>query len=117
MNWQNLTKEEQLSTIDLQSNAHPILIFKHSTRCSISAAALNRLERKWDDSKVGRAEMFILDLIAYWSVSSEIAARYNIAHQSPQVLIILNGKCVYDNSHLGISFDEIAEIISEVSPT
>jgi len=116
MNWLQLTSEEQLSTIDEQSGNHPILIFKHSTRCSISAAALNRLERKWDDSKAGNLEIYFLDLIAQRNISNELAHRYNVAHQSPQILIIVSGKCVYDNSHLGISFDEISGVVNELNP-
>ncbi|MEQ8550553.1 MAG: bacillithiol system redox-active protein YtxJ [Cyclobacteriaceae bacterium] len=116
MNWLPLTSEEQLSTIDELSGKNPILIFKHSTRCSISAAALNRLERKWDDSKAGNIEAYFLDLIAQRNISNEISLRYNVMHQSPQILIVVNGKCIYDNSHLGISFDEISDVITELNP-
>ncbi|MEQ8239215.1 MAG: bacillithiol system redox-active protein YtxJ, partial [Cyclobacteriaceae bacterium] len=82
----------------------------------ISAAALNRLERKWDDSKAGNIEAYFLDLIAQRNISNEISLRYNVMHQSPQILIVVNGKCIYDNSHLGISFDEISDVITELNP-
>lgn len=116
MNWEQLTSEEQLSEIDSVSYTTPVLIFKHSTRCSISAAALNRLERKWEVAKAGNLTTYFLDLIANRNISNAIAERYEVMHQSPQVLIIVNGKSVYDNSHLGISFDDIAETVSDLNP-
>jgi len=116
MNWIPLTSEQQLSEVNKRSQSQPVLIFKHSTRCSISAAALNRLERKWDDSKTGSSPVYFLDLIAYRNISNAVSMHYDVEHESPQVLIIVNGKCVYDNSHLGISFNDIAEFISEANP-
>lgn len=115
MNWNPLTSIDQLEEINTLSQTQPVVIFKHSTRCSISAASLSRLERKWDLQKAGDVKTYFLDLIAYREVSNKIAELYGVDHQSPQVLIIQNGKSVYDNSHFGISFDEIVENIKPVS--
>jgi bacillithiol system protein YtxJ len=87
------------------------MIFKHSTRCSISSSALNRVERNWnneqDDVKV---KPFYLDLIAYRNISNEIAKKWNIEHQSPQVLIIKKGACIYTETHMGINYEEIINL-------
>ena len=115
MNWRELTSLDQLDEIGERSKPQPVLIFKHSTRCSISAASLNRLERKWDGDKAQNLEAYFLDLIAYRDISNETSAKFGIAHQSPQVLLIQNGECVYDNSHFGISFDELIENIKPVA--
>lgn len=115
MNWTNLTSIEQLGEIDQISNTTPVVIFKHSTRCSISAASLSRMERKWDNAKSGGLKPFYLDLIAHRDISNEIASRYGIEHQSPQVLLIHQGKCVYDTSHFGISFEDLIDNMSAVS--
>jgi len=107
MNWNQLTTMDQLKTIDDLSTTKPILILKHSTTCSISATALNRLERNWKEEDRDFVEPYYLDLLSHRNVSNEIAQHYNVQHQSPQVLIIKQGKCVYNESHMGINLTEI----------
>ena len=109
MNWNTLNSIEQLAEINQTSNEHPVLLFKHSTRCSISLSALNRLERNWKESDSEIIKPFYLDLLNFRSVSNEIASLYQIEHESPQALIIKNGKCVYVSSHLGIMYEDILE--------
>lgn len=111
MNWNKLTTIETLDSIANESNSQPILIFKHSTRCSISATALSRLERNWTDDTSQKIKPYYLDLIAFREISSGIAAKFNVEHESPQILIIKNGICVYNNSHTGINFATILENI------
>lgn len=106
MNWIPLNDPAQLAEIDQLSAGKPVLILKHSTRCNISAAALARLERSNPPEQLEPA--FYLDLLQYRSLSNAIEARYGIEHASPQVLIIRNGKCVFDTSHFGIVFRDVA---------
>jgi len=84
----------------------PQVIFKHSTRCGISAMAKSRLERS---TPVENADFYYLDLINYRSLSRKVAEEFNVYHESPQVLVIRNGECIYDESHLGISMEDIKE--------
>ncbi len=105
MDWILLNAEEQLQQIITHSAQRPQLIFKHSTRCSISSMAKNRLER---NEPVSSVDFYFLDLIAHRNLSNKVADIFNVEHESPQVLLIKNGKCVYDESHSGISMDEIA---------
>lgn len=107
MNWENLTSQEQLAQIDNLSKEAPVVIFKHSTRCSISSAALDRIERKWDQTKHTEVKPYYLDLIKHRDVSNAIAAHYGVEHQSPQILVISAGESIYDNSHFGITYDGI----------
>ncbi|MES2727466.1 MAG: bacillithiol system redox-active protein YtxJ [Bacteroidota bacterium] len=108
MNWNQLTQVAELNTINEESNSQKILVFKHSTRCNISSSALNRLERNWNDTTdSAKLKPYYLDLIAHRDISAEIASKWNIEHESPQVLVIKNGKCIYNNSHLGIDYEEL----------
>lgn len=109
MNWNYLEHPDQLNQLINESTEKTILIFKHSTRCNISRATLDRLERNWKDSEVPNVKPYFLDLLSHRSISNAIADEFQVEHQSPQVLIIRNGKSVYDNSHYGIAFDEISE--------
>ncbi|WKZ67747.1 MAG: bacillithiol system redox-active protein YtxJ [Flavobacteriales bacterium] len=103
MNWTALTDEAQLDAIDQQSAERPVLIFKHSTRCSISSAALNRLESAWGAADEDLGAIYLLDLIRHRGISNAIADRYGVQHESPQVLVIRHGRCVHHASHFGIT--------------
>ena len=106
MQWIHLTGEEQLKQIISKSQVKPQVIFKHSTRCSISAVALQRLHKVSPPSEI---DFYFLDLLAYRKLSNTIADVFQVYHESPQVLLIKDGDCVYDESHLSISMNEIIE--------
>jgi len=106
MNWIYLTNEEQLHQIKASSNTKPQVIFKHSTRCSVSSMAKSRLERS---EQPGDMDFHFLDLIKYRTISNMIAEDFKVYHESPQILVIKNGECIYDESHSGIDMEEIIE--------
>lgn len=112
MNWKELSSVDQIKDIVESSMEKPTVIFKHSTRCSISAMVLNRLERKWKESEV---DFYFLDLIRYRDVSNEIERTLNIPHESPQAIALVNRKVVYDASHNGIDFDDIISVSSKAT--
>jgi len=107
MTWNPLTDTIQLEEIKKESQQYPVLIFKHSTRCSISATALSRFERNWKSEDIGDLKPYYLDLISYRSLSNQVAETFDVEHESPQALIIRNGESIFDASHYDISFDEI----------
>lgn len=104
MNWIPLTNVSQLTDIKNESNLRPVLLFKHSTTCSISKTSLNRLERNWTEEDMNGTKLYYLDLLSYRSISNEIARTFGVVHESPQVLIIKDGKAVYDTSHFDIDY-------------
>jgi len=108
MHWIHLTDEEQLKQIISKSQLRPQVIFKHSTRCSISSVALQRLQKTNQPSDI---DFYFLDLIAYRGLSNRIAEVFNVHHESPQVLVIKDGTCAYDESHLSISMDDIIDSV------
>jgi bacillithiol system protein YtxJ len=105
MKWNALTNINQIDTLKELSAKQAVLIFKHSTRCSISSAALNRLERNWQGNEP--INLWFLDLIKYRDVSNAVAQQFQIEHQSPQVLVIKNGQCIYHSSHFDIDYHDI----------
>ena len=105
INWIPLTNLAQLNDIESISNVKPIVIFKHSTRCSISRMALKQFEREYDLDET--VDTFFLDLIAYRDVSNEIANRFDVYHESPQLILIKDGKAVYDVSHSDIDAEAL----------
>ncbi|HSZ26443.1 MAG TPA: bacillithiol system redox-active protein YtxJ [Cytophagaceae bacterium] len=112
MNWQEITEEAEVDQLKEASKNHPVLIFKHSTRCSISATSLDRLERNWKEAEMVNIKPFYLDLIKYRGVSNKIQNIFHIEHQSPQILVIKDGQCVYNASHIEINYKDIREWVS-----
>lgn len=114
MDYFELSKLEELEDLDKRSFELPegLLIFKHSRRCSISAMAFNRFTRKWkyDEEKF---PIYYLDVIGQRNISNEVANKYGIRHESPQILLIKNGVCDYNASHMGISPSELNEILND----
>lgn len=114
MHWQHLTDIAQLTYIMSESikqsaTEQTVLLFKHSTRCSISSMALNRLESRWNDEETKNITPYFLDLLNHRDISNEITVMFGVEHASPQVLLIKNGKCTYHASHSEISYKDILE--------
>lgn len=105
INWIMLKDMDQLNEIAARSKEKPVLIFKHSTRCGISRKTLKQFENEFDlEDKV---DAYFLDLLEYRAISNEIASRFGVYHQSPQLLLIKDGKSVYDVSHGDIDAEEL----------
>jgi bacillithiol system protein YtxJ len=108
MNWHPINSIDQLEHIKSASYITPQVIFKHSTTCSISRMALDRFERAATPEKV---DFHYLDLLNYRAISTEIAHFFQVHHESPQVILIKNGECIYDESHYGIMMDELISFL------
>lgn len=102
----------QLSQIDeIKAAEGYSLIFKHSTRCSISMMAKRSFERDWDVIPTD-VDCYFLDLISQRDISAYIAEVFQVHHESPQLLLIKNGDCILDSSHGDISADEVLEVMT-----
>lgn len=109
MNWTQLQSTDQLN--EIKNLPGYSIIFKHSTRCSISMMAKRRFELDWD-SLPEEIPLYFLDLIQYREISNQIAQLFHVYHESPQLLLIKDGECILDQSHGGISVDDALSVIS-----
>lgn len=105
INWIPLTFMGQLDEIIALSNEKPAVIFKHSTRCSVSRFALKQFEKQFDIKD--KVDTYFLDLLEHRDISNEVATRFNVFHQSPQLLLIKEGRSIYDVSHDSIAAGEL----------
>ncbi|WP_103071429.1 bacillithiol system redox-active protein YtxJ [Aquimarina sediminis] len=96
--WQELTSIEQLDRIAEASIAKTQAIFKHSTRCGISRMVIRNFESSFDLEE-GQLDLYYLDLLNYRDVSAEVAAKFQVLHESPQFIVIKNGSAVHHASH------------------
>lgn len=109
MHWNELTSIDQLELLEIQSQIQPVLIFKHSTRCSISRFALKQFENEFDlQDKIAP---YFLDLLNHRDISNEIAIQFNVQHQSPQILLLKKRAVVYDTSHENIDATELKKYL------
>jgi len=108
MNWHPINTIEQLEQIKAASYTTPQVIFKHSTTCSISRMALDSFERAEAPENV---DFHYLDLLNFRAISNEIATFFQVHHESPQLLLIKDGECIYDESHYGIMMDELKSFL------
>lgn len=108
--WVFVTSMEQFNQIIQTTHEKPVLLFKHSTRCSISAMVLNSFESKWSTGNE-LCGLYFVDLLQHRDISNEIAAVTGITHQSPQVIVLKGSEIVYDDSHSGIDPRRIESIL------
>jgi bacillithiol system protein YtxJ len=109
MEWISLETAEQLDNIKQQQGYS--LIFKHSTRCSISMMAKRRFELDWNNLPADMP-LYFLDLIKHRDLSNKVAADFSVYHESPQLLLIKDGECILDQSHGAISVDETMSVLA-----
>lgn len=103
MNWNELKSVEEWNVL-MQSD-EKFIVFKHSSRCSISTTALSRFERDWNDASV--VKPYFLDLLEHRDVSNAIAQATGVEHESPQAILIENGQMLKTASHLSIYAAEL----------
>ncbi|MCB0734595.1 MAG: bacillithiol system redox-active protein YtxJ [Bacteroidetes bacterium] len=102
--WQKLESVQELTTILNESHHEDVVLFKHSTRCSISSMAKNRMESEMDQYS---HPIYLLDLLNHRDVSNAIANELQVVHESPQLILVRNGKAIYSASHGSISMREL----------
>jgi len=106
VNWIPLTAESQLESLLNESEQKPVIVFKHSTRCSISRFALNDFELDWQLD--WDCNCYFLDLLEFRNISNLIAEKFQVMHQSPQVILLINREVVHHASHQSISAEKIS---------
>lgn len=109
--WQALTNVSQLNEIETKSKTKTQVIFKHSTRCGISRMVMNQFEDIYNLEL--NLDLYYLDLLNYRDVSNETGFKFQVMHQSPQILIIKNGVVVAHASHGAINDLELSTYVSQ----
>lgn len=108
--WHQLTAMEQLDTIVEESKTTPVAIFKHSTRCGISRMVLRNFESTYNIEPT-QMKLYYLDLLNYRNISDEVGYKFQVVHQSPQLIVIKNGVAVAHASHHSIRAEELTKFV------
>ena len=109
--WIDLNSMEQIDEIEKVSEEKTVAILKHSTTCGISRMVLKMFESDYDLDENQPIALYFLDLRSYRDVSNEIAARFKVKHESPQLIVLKNREVVHHASHQGISADKLKELV------
>lgn len=109
--WIQLTHIETLDKISEDSYNQPVAILKHSTSCGISRMVLRQFEQNYN-LEPDTIELYFLDLLSYRAISAAIASKFNVPHESPQLIVIKNGKAVYDASHSEINAGSLSKFVA-----
>ena len=108
--WIALNTIEQLKHIQEKSKTKTQVIFKHSSRCGISTMVLNQFVDAYELT-ADDLDLYFLDLINYRDVSNEVAYKFQVLRQSPQLLVIKNGVVVAHDSHSGVTAIDLSSFI------
>ncbi|REC44469.1 bacillithiol system redox-active protein YtxJ [Chryseobacterium sp. 5_R23647] len=105
--WKTIKSEEDLEKAIKQSYENRVAVFKHSTSCFISKTVLKNFEKEIENSDEQNVSFYFLDLLAFRPISNKIAEDFAIRHESPQLIVIENGKAINNASHQDISLSQI----------
>ena len=109
--WHVLSTTEQLEEIIEESKNKPVAVFKHSTRCGISRMVLKQFEKNYDLDD-NQLKLYFLDLLQNRDISNEIAARFKVHHESPQMIVLKDGEVIHHDSHQGIDANHLKSLAS-----
>ena len=118
---QTITTLDELERAIAVSSVRPAVIFKHSASCGLSAQAFDSI-RDWLDQGLCEAAWFVLPVRASRAVSTAVATRFGIRHESPQALVLFEGKVVWHGSHFRATSQSIVAaldrlVVGSPSPT
>ena len=113
--WRRLQSLDQLTAINKASNNKTQVIFKHSTRCGISKMVLRQFEDSFALTETD-LDLYYLDLLNNRDISNEISAKFQVMHQSPQLLVLKKGKVVHHASHHDIQAADLVKIVTGNDP-
>lgn len=105
--WKTIKSEEDLDKAIKESYENRVAIFKHSTSCFISKTVLKNFEKEIENSDDENVSFYFLDLLAFRPISNKIAEDFDIRHESPQLIVLENGKAINNASHQDISLSQV----------
>lgn len=108
--WKVIESETQLQAAIEESFEKPVVLFKHSVSCGISGGVKYGLEKDWDFT-ADDLSFYYLDLLSFRPISNKIANDLGVMHQSPQVVLLKNGKAVFNASHHAISVSALRNYV------
>lgn len=108
----NFRETTHLSEILEESNKSPVIIFKFSSECGTSERLQKEFEENMDNKKINNP-IFLVTVQKQKVLSQKIEEYFGIKHESPQVIMLKNGKVTYHENHFKIKVLEICDNIQK----
>jgi bacillithiol system protein YtxJ len=106
-----LQRVDQLDGLLAESADRPVLLFKHSYSCGTSAEALDELLVHLSATPLD-ARYAIVTVQTHRDVSNAVAQRLGVRHETPQALLVRDGRVVWSASHFRVTADAVARAIA-----
>ncbi|MFN8064007.1 MAG: bacillithiol system redox-active protein YtxJ [Vicinamibacterales bacterium] len=107
-----LETQEQFDALLGDSVTRPVVIFKHSPACGTSGMAYDDLMDLFADANA--PEIHLLNVLAHRSLSQAIATRLGVRHESPQVLVLKDGRAAWHGSHFRVTADALRKAVKDI---
>ena len=105
---------EQFEALLQASHEHPVVVFKHSPACGTSAEAFDELTAFLQDEDA--RSVHLINVLSSRPLSQAVAARLAVRHESPQVLVLVDGKVRWSASHWRVTGDELRRALAGLAP-
>jgi bacillithiol system protein YtxJ len=102
----SVTNAQALEELFALSHTQPVILFKHSTTCPISAAAYRQMSHY-------EGEVSLVVVQSERDISSRIETETGVRHESPQAIILRNGQAVWSASHWNITADAVKSALND----
>ena len=107
--WKYIGEEKHIEEIEKKSFSKPVVIFKYSTRCGINRITLRQFEKDLPENI--DADFYFMDLVKYRALSNDIAERFSVRHESPQLIVLKEAKVLHHSSHQDIDAHKLSEFV------
>ena len=107
-----LHNDEDLQDALASSQREPIVFYKHSATCGLSARARREMERFAEESEAPIFEVVVQEARP---VSNTIADRFSIRHETPQAIVVYQGQATFDVSHGKIKAERVENAITQAA--
>lgn len=111
----SLTPIHDVASLDAaiaESRERPVLLFKHSRHCGTSFEALDELQAHIDGARPGSAAYKVITVQTHRPVSDAVSQRFGIRHETPQAILLRDGKVIWNASHFRITASQIEQALA-----
>ncbi len=113
-NYHEIISTESLVEALKLSERETVLFFKHSATCGVSVRAFNEFQKYLESPAASLARNYVIVVQESREASDELASLVEVEHESPQAIVVRDGRAVWNDSHLAIKSEKLANAVSGV---
>ncbi len=106
-----LNDVQSLDAAIAESANRPVLLFKHSRYCGVSCEALDELQSHIEASENAAVSYRMITVQTHRPVSDAVAQRLGLRHETPQAILLRDGKVIWNASHFRITATQLDQAL------